>query len=310
VNEATDDWRRRDFQGYGPHPPRINWPHGERIAVSLVVNYEPGAEYSHSFGDEFDEAVAEFGVPINPTDPRQPNLCTQSVFEYEGRAGIWRIARILDEFAIKATFSVAAQAVSKNPAVGEYIRSAGHEPASHGLRWEELWRLSREEEAAHLHEAVSSIATTCGSRPVGWHSRCTPSVNTRGLLVEEGGFIYDSDSYADDLPYFVQVGTRSHLVIPYSFVYNDMRFAIPGYSDPDSFFTYLRRGFDVYWEEGATVPKLMTIGVHPRYVGHAARSYALRAFISYSLERGEVWFARRADIATWWLDHHSEWTGV
>jgi peptidoglycan/xylan/chitin deacetylase (PgdA/CDA1 family) len=276
------------------------------VAVSLVVNYEAGSEYSIWAGDDRSEGVGEFGMPINPTSPDVRDLCTESTFEYGSRAGIWRLARILDEYDIKVTFYCCGQALELNPAVGEYIETAGHEPCAHGWRWEELWRLSREEEREHLHLAIESIAKTCGTRPVGWFSRCVPSVHTRELIVEEGGFLYDSDAYNDDLPYFVEVGDHRHLVIPYSFTYNDMRFVFPGFADPMSFFTYCKMGLDQLWEEGATHPKMMSIGLHPRWIGQAARAKALRAFIDYALEKGDVWFARKVDIANWWLAHHEE----
>lgn len=300
---------QRDLIGYGRDGPKVHWPGGARVAVSLVVNYEAGAEYSIAAGDGRRESVGEFASPINPTPAAVRDLCTESTFEYGSRAGIWRVARILDEFQLKATFHVCARAVELNPAVGQYISAGGHEPCAHGWRWEELWRLSEEEERAQMRMAVKSIASTCGSRPLGWFSRCTPSSRTRELVVEEGGFVYDGDAYNDDLPYFVEVSGKHHLVMPYSFVFNDMRFVFPGYADPMSFVTYLTMAFDDLWDEGSYSPKMLTIGLHPRWVGQPGRARALRQFIEHALGKGEVWFARRIDIAQWWLSHSEEFWG-
>lgn len=306
VKSSTTAGPSRDLVGYGPDLPQVRWPNNARVAVSIVVNYEAGSEYSFASGDSRRESVGEFGGPINPTPATVRDLCTESTFEYGSRAGIWRLARILDEYDLKCTFYVCGQALQHNPSVGSYIRNAGHEPCAHGWRWEELWRLSEEEEREHLRLAIKSIEDTCGSRPLGWYSRCTPSSRTRELLVEEGGFLYDSDAYNDDLPYFTQVGDQRHLIVPYSFTYNDMRFVFPGFADPNSFTTYLNMALDELWEEGATHPKMMSIGLHPRWTGQAARARALRAFLDHATDKGDVWFARRADIAQWWLDHEQE----
>ena len=297
---------RRDFVGYGPVPPRVVWPDGARVAVSLVINYEAGAEYSFAAGDGRREAVGEFGVAINPTRPGIRDLCVESAFEYESRSGSWRLARILDEYDLPATINCCGRALTENPAFGEYIRTRGHEPMAHGWRWEEPWRLSEQQEREDIARAVATIETLCGTRPVGWHSRCTPSVHTRELVAAEGGFLYDSDAYNDDLPYFTDTAAGRHLVVPYSLTFNDMRFAFPGYADPTSFTRYLTMGFDDLWEEGATRPRMMTIGLHGRWAGMPGRARAVRDFLDHALGRGEVWFARRADIARWWLAHHAE----
>ena len=303
TEQLPADYPARDFVGYGPRPPVVRWPDGARVAVSLVVNYEAGAEYTLGAGDGRRDSVGEFGFAINPTRAGVPDLCVESSFEYEARAGTWRLTRILDDYGVPATFNCCGRALQLNPAIGEYIRTAGHEPMAHGWRWEEAWRLSRAEEADLIAKAVAAIEQACGTRPVGWHSRCTASVHTRELVVAEGGFQYDSDAYNDDLPHFVQVAGRPHLVLPYSLTFNDMRFAFPGYADPNSFLTYLRMGLDELWDEGATVPKMMTIGVHGRWAGQPGRARALRDFVDYALGKGQVWFARRRDIAQWWLDN-------
>lgn len=297
---------KRDYIGYGRHIPKVVWPNNARVAVSIVVGYEEGSEYSIPAGDKRNEGLSEFAFPINPGNSRIRDLCTESVWEYGSRAGIWRIARALDEYDIKSTFLATAIAIERNPEVGQYIQEAGHEPACHGWRFEEVWRLSREEEMQHMKAAIASMTKTCGERPLGWFDRCTPSVNTRELVVEEGGFVYDSNAFNDDLPYYVSVNEKKHLIVPYSFAYNDMRFITPGYSDPNSFFTYLKCGLDYLWDEGATHPRMMSIGLHPKWVGQAGRMVAVKNFIDYALSKGDVWFARRLDIANWWNEHHEE----
>ena len=202
-----------------------------------------------------------------------------------------------------------AAAYELNRAVGRHVQAAGHEPAGHGWRWDNLYTLSREEERANLRRAIESIEQTCGERPRGWYSRTLPSRNTRELLVEEGGFVYDSDAFDDDLPYFVEVGGNRHLILPYTMVQNDSRF-MPGqgYSDPFSFFDHCKRAYDYLWDEGATRPRMMSIGLHARWAGQPARASAVKEFIEYALGKGDVWFARRIDIANWWIDHHEEFT--
>ena len=297
---------KRDLVGYGRRIPKVTWPNGARVAVNLVVGYEEGSEYSHPAGDGRSEIVGEFPTPLVPPASGQRDLCVESIYEYGSRSGVWRLARIFDEFKVKTTFFASAVALERNLEVAEYIREAGHDVCAHGWRWEEVWRLSREEERQHMEWAIESLAETCGSPPLGWFNRCTPSAHTRELVVETGGFIYDSNAYNDDLPYFTEVNGRRHLIVPYSFSYNDMRFIFPGYSDPSSFVEYLRRGLDFLWDEGATYPKMMSIGLHPKWTGQAGRASALKEFLEYAHEKGDVWFAGRSDIANWWIDHHEE----
>ncbi len=293
---------RRNFVGYGRHVPKVVWPEGARVAVSLCLNYEEGSENSVPAGDGRNEVMGEIPYAM---DAQYRDLCVESVYEYGSRAGIWRLQRLLDAYNMPVTFYACAVALERNPEVGDWIREAGHEPCSHGWRWEEVWTLSREEEKAHIDAAVETIERLTGERPRGWYCRYGPSVHTRELLVEEGGFVYDSDAYNDDLPYYVEVGGKQHLVLPYTLTYNDGRFAFPnGYTDPNAFFDHLKRGFDCLWEEGETHPRMMSIGLHSRFVGQAARISALRQFFDYALEKGDVWFARRIDIANWWHEHH------
>jgi peptidoglycan/xylan/chitin deacetylase (PgdA/CDA1 family) len=295
---------KRDYVGYGRHVPKVYWPNGTRVALSLVLNYEEGSGYSYPAGDTRNEGLAEI---VHTIIPPFRDLGVESVFEYGSRAGIWRIQRLFDEFDIKCTFFGCAVAFERNPEVSKWLQEAGHEPCCHGWRWEEVYTLSREEEKAHMQAAIESMEQTCGERPRGWYCRYAPSINTRELLVEEGGFVYDSDAYNDDLPYYVEVKGKRHLVVPYTLIYNDIRYVLPqGHSDPTSFFDYCRRGLDYLWDEGATFPRMMSIGLHSRFVGQAGRASALKEFIEYALEKGDVWIARRIDIANWWNEHHEE----
>jgi peptidoglycan/xylan/chitin deacetylase (PgdA/CDA1 family) len=297
---------KRDLIGYGRRVPRARWLDGARVAVSLVLNYEEGSEYAYPNGDRRNDGLTEV---IYAMDPQYRDLCAESVFEYGSRAGVWRVERLVTEYKIPITFFACAVALERNREVGAWLREARHEVCSHGWRWEEMWRLSREEEAEHMRLAIDSIEETCGERPLGWYCRYGPSVNTRELIVEEGGFVYDSDAYNDDLPYFVEVKGKRQLIVPYSMTYNDGKFGLlPAYGSPADFLDNLKRGLDQLWDEGATHPRMMSIGLHPRLIGQASRIHALREFIDYAQKKGGVWFCRRIDIARWWLDHHTEFT--
>lgn len=293
----------RDLVGYGARPPKVRWPGGARVAVNIVVNYEEGSEYSYPAGDgENEHHGGEEHYPF-PEDKR--NLAQESIYEYGSRAGIWRLLRLFDEYDVKATMFACAAAFEQNPEVARVARAAGHDLMSHGWRWSEHWRLSREEELENMRLAIESFKRTWGERPLAWYCRYGPSINTRDLVVEEGGFVYDSDAYNDDLPYFVTVRGQEHLVVPYSLTYNDLQ----GTLSPVDFAAYLRRGLDELWREGAAgFPKMMSVGLHPRIVGQAGRTSALREFIEHAQQIGQVWFARRMDIARWWIEHHEEFT--
>jgi allantoinase len=292
----------RDLVGYGRNPPQVRWPEGARVALNFVINYEEGSEQSHELGDPRTDGLTESPFSLNP---KYRDLGAESMFEYGSRAGIWRLQRLFDNFGIPVTFYACAVALERNPEVGAWIRERGHEPCAHGWRWEQIWRLDRETEAEHLRLCIESIEKTCGERPRGWYSRYSPSVNTRELLVADGGFLYDCDAYNDDLPYFTEVGGKRHLIVPYNLVYNDIRFVMPqGDSDPANWCDFLTRAFDYLWEEGETHPKMMTVGLHARLAGQPGRASALKQFIEHCGGRGKVWFCRRLDIAEWWIDHH------
>lgn len=286
----------RNLVGYGPNPPHVQWPNEAKVAVNFVINYEEGSEYSHYLGDAQNDSLTEVNYPF-PQDVR--DLAAESMFEYGSRVGIWRLLDLFEEFGVHCTMFACALAFEMNPEVATSARKLGHDLVSHGYRWEEHWRLTREEEAERIRDAVSSFEKTWGARPNGWYCRYGPSTNTRELLVEEGGFMYDSDAYNDDLPYFVNVKEHQHLVVPYSLTYND----IQGTKAPGDFYEYLRRGLDELWLEGDRgKPKMMSIGLHPRLVGQAGRTNALREFIEYAKNKGGVWFARRDDIASLWME--------
>ena len=291
----------RDFIGYGSNPPQVEWPNGARIAVSVVVNYEEGAEYSILDGDSQSESMGE--VP-SPVTPGERDLANESFYEYGSRAGVWRILRIFDQLNLKSTFYVCALALERNAEVGPAIVEGGHEVMGHGYRWEEYFNMDRDAEREAIRKAVASITKTTGQRPLGWYTRYGPSVNTRDLVVEEGGFLYDCNSYADDLPFYTSVGGKPWLVVPYSLEVNDVKYWRGGMANPNDFYDAMRNTFDFLYEEGATHPKMMSIGLHCRIVGKPARAAVLKRFLEYATSLPDVWFARRIDIARWWLDKY------
>ncbi len=291
----------RDFVGYGANPLRVEWPDGARIAISVVVNYEEGSEYSLLDGDAHRETNSEVPSPL-PLDRR--DLANESFFEYGSRAGVWRLMDILGQYQVNATFFCCALALERNPQVGPEIVRRGHEVFGHGYRWEEYYRMDRDAEREAIRKAVDSIQRTTGQRPLGWYTRYGPSVNTRELVVEEGGFLYDSNSYADDLPYYTDVGGKRWLVVPYSLEVNDTKFWRGGMVSPGDFYETMRNTFDRLYYEGATHPKMMNVGLHCRIAGRPSRAVALQEFLEYARSLPKVWFARRTDIARWWLQHY------
>jgi peptidoglycan/xylan/chitin deacetylase (PgdA/CDA1 family) len=298
---------RRDFAGYGLHRPQVRWPGGASLVVNIVVNYESGAEYSLLDGDARNDSWGEYSYQVGP---QVRDLGTETHFEFGSRVGIWRLARLFDRYQVPVTIGACAAALERNPAVAGWLTQAGHDVLAHGWRWTEVSELTREQERADLRRGIASIERLTGQRPLGWYVRSFPSVHTRELLIEEGGFLYDSDASNDELPYFVPAGTESFLVVPYSKVYNDVRYLLsPTYSTPDDFFRSLRAAVDYLCAEadagdGAT---MMTVGLHERWSGQASRASAVRDFIEYVQSRPDVRFMRRLDIARWWLEHHAEW---
>ena len=291
----------RDLVGYGANPPIVKSPNGARIAVSVVVNYEEGSEYSILDGDPRGEPSGESpsNVPVGERD-----LANESFFEYGSRAGVWRIMNVLDQFDIKGTFFACALALERNPEVGPEIIRLGHEVMGHGNRWEEYYKMDRDSERKAIKQAVESITRTTGQRPLGWYTRYGPSVNTRELVVEEGGFIYDCNAYNDDLPYYTEVHGKKWLVVPYSLEVNDTKFWRGELITPNDYFEVARSCFDMLYEEGSAHPKMMSIGLHCRIIGKPGRANGLRQFLKYASEKEGVWFARRVDIARWWLENY------
>jgi peptidoglycan/xylan/chitin deacetylase (PgdA/CDA1 family) len=291
----------RDFIGYGPNTPVVEWPNGARIAVSVVVNYEEGSEYSLMDGDSQHETNNETASPV-PLDQR--DLANESFFEYGSRVGVWRVLNMLERYGVPATFFCCALALERNPLVGPEIVRRGHEVFGHGYRWEEYFKMSREQEREAIRRTIESLTRTTGERPLGWYVRYGPSVNTRELVIEEGGFVYDCLSYADDLPYYTEVNGRKWLVVPYSLEVNDTRFWRGGMNSPSDFYETLKNTFDLLYAEGETHPKMMNIGLHCRIVGRPSRAIALQRFLEYARGFPDVWFARRIDIARWWMEKY------
>ena len=293
---------KRNFIGYGKNVPQVRWPQDALIAISIVVNYEEGSEHSLLDGDQYHETNGE--VP-SPVPPEQRDLFNESFFEYGSRVGVWRLLDLLDKHQVKATFFCCALALERNPDAAKEIVARGHEVCGHGYRWEEYHLMGREEERRAIEKTVASLTQTTGQRPLGWFTRYGSSVHTRELVVEEGGFLYDSGAFNDDLPYFVTVEEKPWLVLPYSMETNDARFWRGGLVSVSDFYEYLQETFDCLYEEGQTHPKMMSIGLHCRISGRPARSRAIERFIRYAKGFPRVWFAPRVEIAKWWLENYS-----
>lgn len=294
----------RDFIGYGSHPPDPRWPGGARVAVQLVINYEEGSEYNNADGDGRTElGLAE--APGGRVPSGQRDMAFETMYEYGSRVGFWRLMNILRQRQVPATIFGCALALERNPAAAEAIVAAGFDVCCHGYRWEEHFRLSAEAEQERIAMAIESLTRSTGQRPLGWYCRYGPSENTRRLLAQEGGFLYDSDAYNDELPYWVTVEGRPHLVVPYTMDANDGKFATPaGFSTPDHFESYLKATFDQLYLEGEESPRLMSIGLHARITGRPARARALAAFLDHVLRHDKVWLCRRIDVARHWRSEH------
>lgn len=293
----------RDFVGYGGVPPQVKWPDRARLALSIVVNFEEGAEPGPADGDPRAESRAE--MPHQARDGVR-DLAIESQYEYGSRAGVWRILDVLADHGAPATFFACGRALERNPSAAAAIAAAGHEICAHGYEWREPSTMSRDEERSAIRRAVEAIEMTTGSRPVGWYSRWGPSIHTRELLVEEGGFLYDSDAYNDDLPYEVEVSGHPFLVLPYAMDANDMKFWLGGFTTAGDFAEYLRDTFDVLYAEGARRPRMMSVGVHARILGRPGRIGALTRFLEHVAGHRGVWIARRDEIARHWLAQRPE----
>jgi peptidoglycan/xylan/chitin deacetylase (PgdA/CDA1 family) len=289
----------RDFRGYAGRPPAANWPNDARLAVSFVVNVEEGAEYSISLGDAQNEAVYDIVEEVvGAVDP-----CKDSHFEYGTRAGYWRIMDLFDQYQAAVYMNCCARALTLSPWLAQDAVARGHEIGCHGYLWQRHAGMEAAAERQIIARCVAEIEAAAGVRPVGWHTRSAPSPQTRRLLVEEGSFLYDSDAYNDDLPYIDTVHGQPHVVLPYSFDTNDMRFQRGGgFDQAEDFAKYCIQAIDWLWDEGAQRPKMMTIGLHLRIIGRPGRIAGLKQVLDHIAQKGEIWIARRDQIAHHWRE--------
>jgi peptidoglycan/xylan/chitin deacetylase (PgdA/CDA1 family) len=292
----------RDLIGYGRELPHAQWPNDARIAIVIAVNYETGGEMSILHGDRASEAALS-DTPF-PSYVGERSMLVESSYEFGSRRGIWRLFDIFQERSIRVNLFGVVMALERNPEVARAFAEAGHEIVAHGYRWIDYREVSEQQERELMQRAIEGIESLTGRRPAGWMTG-RPSVNTRRRVVEHG-FEYDRDALNDELPYGVEVEGRPHLVIPYSYDVNDMRYGSTqgGFVTGEDFYTYLRETFDQMYAEGATRPKLMSIGLHERTVGRAGRAWALTRFLDYVLEHDGVWFASGKEVADHWKSVH------
>ena len=286
----------RDMIGYGPEAPRLIWPGGARVAVQFVLNYEEGGENAVLHGDPASETFLSEIVGAQPYAGAR-HMSMESLYEYGSRVGVWRILSLFRERGVPITLFAVAMALERNPRVAEVALRDGHEICSHGYRWINYHGVAEDVEREHMARAIAIQTRLTGARPLGWYTG-RASENTRRLVAEEGGFVYDADDYSDDLPFWSRMVDRPHLVVPYTLDANDMRFATPqGFNTGDDFFHYLRDSFDALYAEGATTPRMMSIGLHCRLIGRPGRIGALARFVEHVQAHDRVWLARRIDIA-------------
>lgn len=289
----------RDLLGYGRTPPNPNWPNNARVAVSFVVNFEEGAEFSLGEGDHTNEAVYEVIDRLE----RTPDPCLQAHFDYGTKAGWWRIADTFERFGATCTVSACGRAVERTPSIARDAISRGFEVAAHGWRWESHANMDLDTERKSIARTIEAIEAATGQRPRGWHTRSASSPNTRRLLLEDGGFLYDSDDYSDDLPRLIRTSGRPHVVLPYAFDTNDMHFHhTHRFVSADDFSAYVIDAFDWLWREGKTQPKMLSVGLHLRILGRPARMWALERILAHITSHEHAWIARRDEIAQHWLD--------
>jgi putative urate catabolism protein len=299
----TDSHYPRDLIGYGRNPPDPRWPGAARVAVQFVVNYEEGGERNILHGDETSEAFLSDVLGAQPW-PGQRHLNVESMYEYGSRAGFWRLWRMFVERKLPVTVFAVATALARNAEAVAAMREAHWEIASHGLKWIDYKDVPEADERHHLKQAVRIHTDATGERPLGWYTGRS-SVNTLKAVLDDGGFLYSSDSYADDLPYWVNGPKGPHLIIPYTLDANDMRFINPqGFPGGEDFFAYLKDAFDLLYAEGEDAPKMMSVGLHCRLVGRPGRAAALARFLDYIARFDKVWVARRVDIARHWHAEH------
>ena len=293
----------RDMVGYGARPPQAKWPKGARLAVQFVLNYEEGAENSVLHGDVASESFLSDIVGAKPLRGVR-NMNMESLYEYGSRVGFWRILQLFEERGLPFTVNAVGRALELNPRAAEAIAAAKADVQSHGWRWIDYHVVPEEVEREHMARCVETIERLTGAPPLGWYTG-RPSPNTRRLVVEHGGFLYDSDAYNDDLPYWTRDYGRPHLVVPYSLDCNDSRCARnQGFDHADDFFVFMRDVFDWLYAEGERTPRMMSIGLHCRLIGRPGRIAGLARFLDYLMAHDRVWICRRIEIARHWIEHH------
>jgi allantoinase len=297
----------RDLIGYGRNPPQANWPAGARIALQFVLNYEEGGENATLHGDLGSEQF--LSEMFNPPSYPERHLTMESIYEYGSRVGVWRLLKEFEKRHLPLTVFGVSMALQRHPELTAAFMELGHEIACHGWRWINYQQMDEATERQHMQTGIEIIRQMTGQAPTGWYTG-RDSPNTRRLLLDHGGFEYDSDYYGDDLPFWMKVRKSDgqvlpHLVVPYTLDINDMRFALPqGYSQADDFFVYLRDSFDVLYAEGETTPKMMSVGMHCRLLGRPGRMLALQKFLDHVEKHDKVWVCKRIDIARHWKSHH------
>ena len=292
----------RDMVGYGSKKIEVKWPNNAKIALQIVLNYEEGAENCVLHGDKSSEIFLSEIIGAQPIEGRHINM--ESIYEYGSRRGFWRIHELFQEKKIPITIFGVGMALERNQDVCDAIKKANYEVASHGWRWIDYQNVPKAKEKKHMKLAIQSIKKIFGQRPLGWYTgRCSP--NTRDLVMEEGGFLYDSDSYSDDLPYWEMRRGKKQLIVPYTLDNNDMRFATnQDFNSGDQFYTYLKDSFDTLYAEGNVYPKMMSIGLHCRLIGRPGRIQSLRRFLDYILKYNDIWICKRIDIAKHWIKNY------
>ena len=292
----------RDMIGYGSKEPKVVWPNNAKLALQIVLNYEEGGENNILHGDKHSETFLSEIIGAQAFKDRHINM--ESMYEYGSRRGFWRLHKLFQEKKIPITIFGVAMALERNPEVCDAIKNGNYEVACHGWRWIDYQNVKKSTEKKDMKLAIKTIKKIFGKRPLGWYTgRCSP--NTRDLVIDDGGFLYDSDSYSDDLPYWEYKKNKKQLIIPYTLDNNDMRFATnQGFNSGDQFYTYLKDSFDTLYEEGKTNPKMMSVGLHCRLIGRPGRIQSLKKFLDYALKFNDVWICKRIDIAKHWIKNY------